>query len=907
MATRPSGTVTFLFTDIVGSTGRWERDRQAMAATLAQHDSFLSTAVLEAGGLVVKHTGDGMLAVFVSAAAAVVAAVDAQRRLATGPWPTDPVTVRMGLHSGEAVEAEGDYFGPTLNRAARVMAAGWGGQVLCTQATVELARDRVAEGIGFQSLGEHRLRDMSQPIALWQVTHPELADRFPPPRSLEHAVGNLPTMLSHFVGRAGEVRQLRHALADARLLTLTGVGGVGKTRLALEIAAEVEHDHPDGVWWCELAPLGDPGAVPGVVAGTFGVVPEPGRPLLDTLAAHLAPRRALLVLDNCEHLLDIAADLADNLCRRCPGLRVLTTSREPLGIDGEHTYAVRPLTGDDAVSLFVERARGVQPAFVADDATRQICARLDGIPLALEMAAARLRSMQPAEILARLDERFRLLVGGRRAAERQQTLRATVAWSHELLDDRERRVFRRLAPFAGSFTLDAAEAVTTDDDLDLIDVDDLLGGLVAKSLVVADAADGTTRYGLLETIRQFAQEQLDASGEADQRRRRHAEHYTRFVATAAQGLRDVDEPIWADRVAAELDNLRAAHNWALATGDAGLALRLFAPLPASTLDEPTAYELFTWIDPTVSLPGAAHETCVWLVLVWMFSRALQLFEWDKLAADVEWARTLAGHAERPEFHQLEAAYFNGVEGDMARAAASYASAAEGFLAAADLFHAVRSSALHLYCRSPFGIDETFDTDLDTSLALARRCGSPYMRAFGLVAFVAASPTTILDRPDRALQLLDEATPHAGRSRNPFVARIIGPARVLALGVLGKPDALDVASEQILISRNRNQVGAQAGTMSVAFSLLGHHELAAELIGATKSGRTMYHGLRASPKVLEAWERTRAALGDEAYEAAIARGAARDYDELVDWLRAALDGLRAAGRDANRAATQQLPP
>ena len=509
----PSGTVTFLFTDIVGSTRRWEEHGEDMAAALARHDVLLSSAIGDAGGTVFKHTGDGVVAVFRSAAAAVAAAVSAQQHLGSESWRGEPVAVRMGVHSGEAVEVEGDYFGPTLNRAARVMSAGWGGQILCTSATVELARDRVGEGIDFRSLGEHLLRDLSQPLVVWQVTHPHLAERFPPLRSLDRALGNVPTVLSSFVGRRREVQQLGARLADARLLTLTGPGGVGKTRLAVEVAAEAQHDEPDGVWWCELAPIGDARAVPGAVAAVLGLVQEPDRPLTDTLVAHLGAKRAVLVLDNCEHLLDAAADLADELARRCPHLRILATSREPLGIDGEVTAPIRPLGDAEALELFVERGRAVQPTFEADDASREICQHLDGIPLALEMAAARLRSMQAREIAARLEERFRLLVGGRRAAGRQQTLRATVAWSHDLLDDRERRVFRRLAVFAGSFGLDAAEAVTADADLDVLDVDDLLGSLVAKSLIVAEpAADGTTRYRLLETIRQYAAEHLDTAG-----------------------------------------------------------------------------------------------------------------------------------------------------------------------------------------------------------------------------------------------------------------------------------------------------------------------------------------------------------------------------------------------------------
>ena len=895
MGSLPQGTVTFFFSDIEGSTRRWEQAIEVMARVLARHDEILVSSITDAGGHVVKHTGDGVLAVFASASGAVSAALAVQRVLGNEPWPDAPLRVRIGLHSGEAVSTGGDYFGPALNRTARVMAAGWGGQILCTAATVELARDRLGEGVGFLSLGEHHLRDLDQPVALWQVLHPDLDAEHPSVRSLDRTVGNVPVRLSSFVGRRREVAGILGELSDARVLTLCGAGGVGKTRLALEVASEAQHDHPDGVWVCELAPLSDPEAVPGVVAATFGLVQQPGRRLVDTLADYLEHRQAVLVLDNCEHLLDDAAELSEELCRRCPGLRVLVTSQAPLGVEGERVHIVAPLEGAEAVELFVERARAVQPSFVADDATREICRHLDGIPLALEMAAARVRSMRPREIAARLDERFRLLVGGRRSPDRHQTLRATVSWSHDLLNDRERRVFRRLAVFAGSFGLDAAEAVARDDALDALDIDDLIDSLVTKSLVVAEEGiEGATRYRLLETMRQFAQEQLVDAGEDGQRRRMHALHYIGFVNEAAEGLRGEDEPTWADRVAEELDNLRAGESWAVAQNDSAVALGLFAPMPPTSLAEPVSYEIFTWIDAALELNGADAQEHFWPALNWRCLRSLNLLEMEALRTHFERIRLLPRYQDHPEAHFAPALLSIAVAGDLPAAAASYAQAATLYTAQGDAYHAIRHRAMNLWCRAGLTVDDALRSEIQILVSDARLARSPYMISFAIAAGAATAPGVIFDDPALALARLEDAAPHAARSRNPFVLRTIGGNRILALTLLGDPTALAQALDSIVASRNLNQMAYKIAALSVAFELLGHHQEAAELIGV--SGPIPTYQLYANVGSVNAsWERTRSALGEVPYQAAVARGATRNLEELLAWLQHTLSELTATVR------------
>jgi predicted ATPase/class 3 adenylate cyclase len=599
VAELPTGTVTFLFTDLEGSTRLWEEHPEAMRTALARHDFILRDAVEANGGHVVKTTGDGVHAVFETAEDAIAAAIAGEVGLGVEGWGAPgSLKVRAGLHTGRAEVREGDYFGPALNRAARLMTAAHGGQVLVSHATEELVRDSLPEGVALVDLGEHRLRDLSRPERVFQVCAPGLETEFAPLCSLDAYPGNLPIQLTSFVGRETELAAIASTLEGSRLVTITGVGGVGKTRLALQAAADVLPRFADGAWVCELAAAGDPETMIQVVAATLGVSPRAGMSLAGSVREYLSAKELLVVLDNCEHLLGEAARFAESVLRECAGVRILATSREGLAVAGEQLVALPSLglpagsdldavASSEAVRLFVDRAASARSGFVLDPANvvavSDICRRLDGIPLAIELAAARVVGMRPAEIAERLDERFRLLTGGRRTAvERHQTLRATVEWSYSLLDPLERLAFDRLGIFAGSFDTAAAEVVVSGEGLEGWDVVEALASLVAKSMLVdEEGADGRSRYTVLETLRAYARERLEAIGQADAWRRRHAEHYANLAERLGLGLRGPDQLEAQTAIRAELDNLRAAVTWALdATSDldAELAIRIIAAL-----------------------------------------------------------------------------------------------------------------------------------------------------------------------------------------------------------------------------------------------------------------------------------------------------------------------------------------
>src|ERR1700761_6400675 len=491
-----------------------------MRAALAVHDAVLRSAIERHGGWSFKHTGDGVCAAFASPRSAVDAAVVAQREL--------QLPVRMGMATGEAELRDSDYFGTVLNRAARVMATGHGGQILLADSTAVLL-----SGVDLMDLGSRRLRDVPTPVGVFQVRAPGLAADFPPLRALDTSPGNLRRATSSFIGRESELDEVQAALKAHRLVTLTGVGGVGKTRLALEVAARLVDEFPDGVWFFELAAVTDPAAVPDAVAAVLGITQQPGKSVSESVAAALEGRMRLLVFDNCEHVLDAAADLIEAILAHSATVKILATSREGLGTAQEQVWPVPSLhvgagTESAAVQLFVERAQGIAPSFAmvnGDEAGAavEICQRLDGIPLAIELAASRMASMTASEMRDRLDHRFRLLVGSRRGLERHHTLRHAVAWSYDLLADTEKTVLERCSVFAGGFDLQSACSVMgSDDDFATLD---LLDALVRKSLLIADRSSGRTRFSMLETIRQFAEDQLAAGGSATEARAAHARHF----------------------------------------------------------------------------------------------------------------------------------------------------------------------------------------------------------------------------------------------------------------------------------------------------------------------------------------------------------------------------------------------
>lgn len=556
-----------------------------MRLALARHDDLIRTAVEGQGGAVFKTIGDAFCAAFGTAPEAVTAALAAQTALLSEKWANGlTIRVRMALHSGEAEHRDNDYFGQAVNRVARLLAIGHGGQTLLSQSTWELIRDQLPPETRLRDLDMHRLKDLQRPEHVYQLLHPRLPSDFLPLRSLNPQTNNLPVQITSFVGREKEVREVKRLLQETRLLTLTGVGGAGKTRLALQVAADLLEGEGDGVWLVELAPIADPNLVVQAVMQTLGVREEAERSPTQTLADYLKERKLLLILDNCEHVLDSAASLADTLLRACPGVQIIATSREGLNIAGETTFRIpslsvpdpeTPLTNPEAlvqyeaVRLFVERARSAQPAFAVSTqnafAVAQICSRLDGIPFAIELASARVRALSPEQISARLDDRFRLLTGGSRTAlPRQQTLRALIDWSYSLLAEPERTLLNRLSVFAGGWTLEAAEHVTVGEGIEDWEVLDLLSSLVDKSLVIFDeagAGEVISRYRLLETVRQFSQEKLAESGESSLIRNQHRAWFQQFVEEASRHLAGPEQAQWFARMYADRDNLYSAIAW----------------------------------------------------------------------------------------------------------------------------------------------------------------------------------------------------------------------------------------------------------------------------------------------------------------------------------------------------------
>jgi predicted ATPase/class 3 adenylate cyclase/DNA-binding CsgD family transcriptional regulator len=621
----PVGTVTFLLTDVEDSTRQWEAEPDAMAVAIARHYELLDQAIAAHDGArpVEQGEGDSVVGAFARASDALAAAVDAQRMLRLEPWPDSvELAVRMAVHTGEAeLRDEGNYFGPTVIRCARLRAIGAGGQVLVSGATADLVGDRLPADTSLADLGLHRLKDLGRPEHVFEVRHPEIPARDAPLRSLDSLPNNLPVQLTSFVGRAPELAALRALLDSTRLLSVTGAGGCGKTRLAVQLAADVLDRYPGGTWLAELATVADPGRVTATIATALGERELSGD-LVEAIAIRVGSHPTLLVIDNCEHLLDEVATLVDTLLRRCESLTLIATSREPLGVPGETAWRVPSMPAPDpvnpqpieavsqfdAVRLFLDRALKVRPNFTLTPenapAVAQICHRLEGIPLAVELAAARVRALTVEQVAAGLDDRFRLLTGGARTVlPRQQTLQASVDWSYDLLSERERAVFRRLAVFAGGFTLDAAERVAAGGDIEPVDVLDLLLALVDKSMI--DVDDAGWRYRMLESLRQYAGARLLDAGETTAARDAH-------LAWASLSVDPIDviadDAIdRTDAYADEIDNFRAAFEWAVVTGDAEAATRCFAPLGCweSSCGDPRAgVELAT---RALEMPGASHR------------------------------------------------------------------------------------------------------------------------------------------------------------------------------------------------------------------------------------------------------------------------------------------------------------
>ncbi len=582
----PSGTVTFLFTDLEGSTALWDREPVAMEAALERHDELIRGVIALHGGHVFATGGDGFCVAFSRARAGVITALELQRAIKSEAWPTAaPLKVRIGLHSGEVTERDGNYFGASVNRAARLMSLARGGEVFLSLATAQLVRETLDQTVELVDLGSVVLRGFDRPEQVFALRPAGLFEPVVPLQSKREVRGNLPLSVTSFVGRVDDVKGLVLELRRRKLVSLVGVGGVGKTRLSLEVAWQLADEFPDGVWLCELAALADGDSVVNLLLSTLGLRLQPGMSAVDSFVDGLNGRSLLLVLDNCEHVLDRVADVARGIAGSCPGVTVLLTSREPLGVEGERVWPVRSLDpAVEGVQLFVERA---SEGGGSDDADRvaieELCTRLDGIPLAIELAAVRARTMSVGEILDRLGQRFRLLRGSVRGrVERHQTLQATVQWSYDLLSDAERLLFDRLSVFSGSFDAAAVYAVCTP-ELDEFDVADQLGALVDRSMVVVDRSQHRhTRYRLLETLRQFGALNVSAD-EAIALRDRHAEHFVGIAEHAGDRWQHDGYAEGELLFASEWDNIRSAVEWGLGNGDLEQcarvlrALALYAP------------------------------------------------------------------------------------------------------------------------------------------------------------------------------------------------------------------------------------------------------------------------------------------------------------------------------------------
>lgn len=777
---------TFVMTDIEGSTRLWEEHGDVMGAALAIHDGILRAAVDGAGGRVFKTTGDGMLAAFDSPAAAMDAALVAQRALRDASWgATGPLRVRMALHAGNAESRDGDYFGPSLNRVARILAIGHGGQILCSAVAAALSRDDLPGSVDLVDLGSHRLRDLDRPEQVFQVIVDDLPRTFPPLRSLSTRRSNLPVALTSFVGREKELAEIETLIGRHRLVTLIGVGGTGKTRLMLEAAGAIADRFVDGTWLAELAPITDPSQVASEIARALGSPEVPGVPTLMTVSAFLADKELLLLLDNAEHLVDVVAGIAERLLAVAPRLRILTTSREALAVPGEAVLQLQSLTcpvapgsvrvgvtvglSDDldnaaateAVRLFSERASTVDPGFVLDrtnvGSIAEICRRLDGIPLAIELAAARVGVMSTDDIALGLGDRFRLLAGGRRTAvPRQQTLHALIDWSWDLLTDEDRTLLRRLSIFAGGWSAGAAGRIVGDGTAELgrTELIDRLTRLVDRSLVIVDRGP-TTRYRMLETIRQYAREKLIEAGEVTTLADRHFAVYSGLAVAAEPELRGAGMVDWLDRLDADAENLGAALEWGLEAS-----------------------------------PWEAVRMCTALLAYWMVRVASAENDARMVAAiEIARARTLGVAGVDPADLALAA----GLLGEAARLWAMSGRATVALPWAGDAMTLAEASGdirARLGAMSGFLIASVFSGERDVrslferATALAEQSGIWWMYA---MAASFAGATLWATDPVAGEALVTQAEAAAARSQSPYAIAAVAMAHGRLLGQTGRTD------------------------------------------------------------------------------------------------------------------------
>jgi predicted ATPase/class 3 adenylate cyclase len=878
-AAAPSGVVTFLFTDVEGSTRRWEADADVMRAALVTHDEVLHTAIEKHDGYVFKHTGDGVCAAFASPRSAVDAAVAAQQSL--------ELPVRMGIATGEAELRDGDYFGAVLNRAARVMAAGHGGQILMAESTAVLL-----SGVDLVDLGPRRLRDVSTPVGLFQVRAPGLRAEFPPLRALDTSRGNLRRAATSFIGRESEVAEVQAALRAHRLVTLTGAGGVGKTRLATEVAAGLSDGFPDGVWFFELAAVTDPAAVPDAVAAVLGITQQPGMSVSDSVAAALEGRLRLLVFDNCEHLRDAAADLVEAILAHSATVTILVTSREGLGSADEQLWLVPSLdvgAGIDsaAETLFLERAHSVASRFsvaTADEAqaVTEICRRLDGIPLAIELAASRLLSMTVAELRDRLDDRFRLLVGSRRGLERHQTLRHAVAWSYDHLDDAEKSLLARCSVFAGGFDLAAACAVADcDDDLATLD---LLDALVRKSLLVVDRSAGRTRFSMLETIRQFAEEQLAARGVAEEVRAAHARH---FAGREADIMALWDSPRQREAYTwftAELANLRAAFRWAADQGDldVGAPIATYAAFLGYWIEN---YEPIAWAEELVQPASTVdHPRLAALYVIasqcWMSGRIEEAVRYSDSAQSV----VSSGRHEVP--FGIEGMFGNAyfAIGQPERSVEWYSA----HLARGRDTHGL-TRAMLVFALTITGCGEEARAAATGLVDAAEATRNAHVLSFALSAYGFAfrdcDPVRARDALRRGLVIARDS---GNRSNESQLAGALSRLEAEYGDPLTAFDYFTVAIRNLHDAGNTSLMRGALAVLTALFDRLGRYEPAATIAGFGVNTLVT----TTNPEIKNSIAHLREVLGDQTYESLTRKGEAMSTAAMVTYAYDQIDQARA---------------
>jgi predicted ATPase len=884
--------VTFLFTDIEGSTRLWQEDEALMRHAVARHDRLLRAVVADQGGVVFSTMGDGLAAAFPTASAALSCAVQAQRLIGQETWEmVRPLRVRMGLHTGEAELRDGDYFGTAVNRAGRLVAVGHGGQVICSSATAELADS----GLALVDLGEHRLRDLDRAMHVFQVGE----GSFPPLRSLSAFPGNLPRQLTSFVGRQQELASLAKTVGASRLVTLTGTGGVGKTRLAVQAAANLVARFPDGVWLCELAAAADPESMLQVVAAALGYSPAPGAALERGIPEFLGSRRLLVILDNCEHLLDPVAALAEPLLGRCPNLAVLATSREALEVPGERVIRLRSLpvpqagadveqlADFDAARLFLDRAdtAGADLALEAGDgpAIAEICLRLDGIPLAIELAAARVTALSPGEIAAHLDERFRLLTGGRRAAvERHHTLRATIDWSYALLGQRDQTVFTHLGVFPASFDAAAAQAVAAPGGVEPWDVLDALTSLVAKSMVNADrGAAGSTRYQMLESLRHYARERLDAAGAADEARRGHARYYAALAVEFRAGLRGPDQSSWQRCLDADLDNFRAAVAWALDSAvkdDAEFAMVILGEVLAAQPGFGSSLVAGAFGRAVEPARGAGSR----YASLMMAGAAVEAFSRGDFRRGRELSReALQDVRMSPRPGVVFGAHFMFVH---PKRLAEEVSDALHILdeVGADPSDYAEVHAPAAAMAATFGNIAFAHQEAASAIEISRRLGNLPTLGVALYAFALASWQTDPTAAQAALGEYVQISPHGGY----VLARVkalLAQLRALSGDLAAARGTLSESLDCAYINGDRPAMATCLARGAVVMAAVGAPDIAGVFLGAVTDG--VFARLNALPPNEipdheELLATVRSQLGDSRYTAATNRGAAMTYEQIT---------------------------